>query len=45
METLYLFGKEFDWVHKELKLILLQNITQESAAYKARAKKILKSLQ
>lgn len=45
METLFLFGKEFDWVHDELKLVLQQEISNGSPAYKARAKKILKWLQ
>lgn len=38
MTTLYLFGKNYDWVHHELKIILEQNITKQSAAYKARGK-------
>lgn len=38
MNTLYLFGKNYNWVHEELKLIIQQNITTESAAYKARGK-------
>ena len=38
MNSLYLFGKNYDWVHEELKLIILQNIMTESAAYKARGK-------
>jgi len=42
METLFFFGKEIDWVHNELKLILVQEIPNGSPAYKARAKKILK---
>ena len=42
MEVLFLFGKEVDWVHEELKLILAQEISGGSPAYKARAKKILK---
>jgi len=42
MEALFLFGKEIDWVHGELKLILQQEISNGSPAYKARAKKILK---
>lgn len=42
MEALFLFGKEVDWVHDELKLILVQEISGGSPAYKARAKKILK---
>ena len=38
MNALFLFGKKYDWVHEELKLILLQNIPTESAAYKARGR-------
>jgi hypothetical protein len=38
MNALYLFGKNYDWVHKELKLIIQQNIINESSAYKARGK-------
>ncbi len=38
MTTLFLLGKNYDWVHPELQLILQQNITKESAAYKARGK-------
>ncbi|WP_372793213.1 adenylosuccinate lyase [Lutibacter sp.] len=41
MELLFLFGKNKDWIHKELHLIIQQNITNESAAYHARGKKIL----
>lgn len=42
MEALFLFGKEIDWIHDELKQILVQEISGGSPAYKARAKKILK---
>ncbi|MBV1887865.1 MAG: adenylosuccinate lyase [Urechidicola sp.] len=42
METLFFFGKEVDWVHEELQLILQQEIINGSPAYKARGKKILK---
>lgn len=38
MNSLYIFGKNYDWVHKELKLIIEQNMMQESAAYKSRGK-------
>lgn len=38
MNALFLFGKNYDWVHEELKLILQQNIPKESAAYKARGR-------
>lgn len=41
MQTLYLFGKNYDWVHEELKLIIQQNMATESAAYKARGKMTL----
>jgi len=41
MEMLYLFGKNENWIHEELKLIIQQNILNESAAYQARGKKIL----
>ncbi len=41
MEMLFLFGKKIDWVHKELQLIIQQNITNESPAYQSRGKKIL----
>jgi len=44
MTTLYLFGKEKNWVHNELKLIIQQNIMDGSPAYKARGKNILKRL-
>ncbi len=41
MELLFLYGKNEDWVHQELQLIIQQHITKESAAYKAKGKKIL----
>jgi hypothetical protein len=41
METLFLFGKNEEWVHQELQLILQHNMIYESAAYQARGKKIL----
>ena len=44
MDTLFLFGRETNWVHEELKLILEKNIGNESAGYKSHAKKILKAL-
>ena len=34
MNALFLLGKNYDWVHQELKLIIQQNIMNESAAYK-----------
>jgi hypothetical protein len=44
METLYLFGKESDWIHKELTVILEQDYSKQSAGFKARAKRILKQI-
>jgi len=41
MSTLFLFGKDYDWVHPELKIILERDFSIQSAAFKARAKQIL----
>lgn len=41
MTCLYHIGKSFSWIHPELELVLEQNYTNESAAYKARARHIL----
>lgn len=44
MTTLYLFGKEFNWIHPELAIILERDFYNESAAFKARARHILKKI-
>ena len=44
MNTLYLLGKDFDWIHPELKRILEDNFHSGSAAFKARARHLLKKL-
>lgn len=44
METLFLFGKEADWINTELVLILEQDFPTQSAGYKARAKQTLKKI-
>ena len=44
METLFIFGKDTNWVHKELVLILEQDFHKQSAGYKARAKRTLKKI-
>lgn len=44
METLFLFGKNRPWVHNELTQILEQDFQKHTAAYKARAKHILKKI-
>lgn len=38
MNSLFLFGKSYNWVHDELELIIVQNMVKESPAYKARGK-------
>jgi hypothetical protein len=44
MDTLFLFGKEFDWIPNELKLVLEKQIQCGSPGYQVRAKRILKKL-
>lgn len=44
MSTLFLFGKEYDWVYPELVLILERDFHTQSAAFKARARHILKRI-
>lgn len=41
MNSLYLLGKEFDWIHPELITILQQEYPNESSGYKARARHII----
>ncbi|QLG43910.1 adenylosuccinate lyase [Costertonia aggregata] len=45
MTTLLKLGEVFDWIHPELRLILEQNYHTGSAAYKARARMVLKKLE
>lgn len=44
MTTLFLFGKSYDWVYPELARILEEDFSKQSAAYKARARQILKKI-
>lgn len=44
MSSLYLLGKEFDWIHPELLIILERDFAKQSAAFKARARHIIKRL-
>jgi hypothetical protein len=44
MEILYLFGKDSNWIHTELALILEQDFSKQSAGFKARAKQTLKKI-
>ena len=45
MTTLFLIGRNIDWIHSELHQILKQNYESGSAAYNARARMTLKSLE
>lgn len=44
MNTLYLLGKEYDWIHPELITILEKDFNTNTAAFKARARHLLKKL-
>lgn len=44
MVTLFLFGKDHDWIHPELTMILERDFQEQSAGYKARARHILKKV-
>ncbi|TJY34112.1 adenylosuccinate lyase [Pontimicrobium aquaticum] len=44
MNSLYLLGKEFDWIHPELIMILERDFNLGSAAFKARARHLIKKL-
>ncbi len=44
METLFLFGKETNWVHQELAQLLQQDFYNQSAGFKAKAKQILNKI-
>ncbi|RZV69922.1 MAG: adenylosuccinate lyase [Flavobacteriaceae bacterium] len=41
MNTLYLLGKERDWIHPELQIILERDFQMQSSGFKARARHIL----
>jgi hypothetical protein len=44
MSTLYLFGQDYKWIHPELGQILEQDYPNQSAAFQARAKHVLKRI-
>lgn len=44
MQCLFLLGKDFKWIHPELKIILEKDFANEQPAFQARAKHILKKL-
>ncbi|MEH6535669.1 MAG: adenylosuccinate lyase [Psychroserpens sp.] len=44
MNTLFLLGKDYDWVHPELVMILERDYQLQSSGFKARARHILKKV-
>ncbi len=44
MHSLYLLGKDYDWIHAELVLILERDFQMQSSGFKARAKQIIKKV-
>ena len=44
MNSLFLLGTEFDWIHPELALILERDLHMQSSGFKARARHILKKI-
>ncbi|MCX7547540.1 adenylosuccinate lyase [Xanthomarina sp. F1114] len=44
MNTLFLFGNEFDWIHLELITIIERDYQIQSSGFKARARQILKKI-
>ncbi|WP_053978350.1 hypothetical protein [Mangrovimonas xylaniphaga] len=44
MHTLFMLGKDYDWIHPELAMILERDFQLQSAGYKARARHILKKI-
>jgi hypothetical protein len=44
MNCLFLLGKDYDWIHPELVLILERDFQMQSSGFKARAKQIIKKV-
>lgn len=44
MNSLFLLGNEFDWIHPELAIILERDFQMQSSGFKARARHILKKI-
>jgi hypothetical protein len=44
MNTLYLLGQDYNWIHPELIMILERDYQMQSSGFKARARHILKKL-
>ena len=44
MNSLFLLGRDYDWIHPELALILERDYQMQSSGFKARARHILKKI-
>ncbi|TNJ43451.1 adenylosuccinate lyase [Tamlana fucoidanivorans] len=44
MTTLFFLGTEYEWIHPELELILKRDYTNQSAAFKARARHVMQRI-
>jgi len=44
MSTLFLLGRDYDWIYPELIIILERDFQTQSAAFRARARHILKKI-
>ncbi|PWA10104.1 hypothetical protein [Flavobacterium laiguense] len=44
MRTLHLLGQHYDWILPELKIIIIKDFPNHTAAYKAVAKEVLKKI-
>lgn len=44
MNSLFLLGYEYDWIHQELKIILERDYQMQSSGFKSRAKHIIKKI-
>ena len=44
MNTLFLLGRDYDWIHPELIMILERDFQMQSSGFKARAKHILRKV-
>lgn len=44
MRSLFLLGKKSDWIHKELSIIIKENMHHESAAFKSRGRITLEQI-
>jgi len=45
MNSLYLLGKDYDWIHPELVMILERDFQMQSSGFKARARHIIAKIQ